>query len=125
FNMRKPRFADRRVRQALTLAYNFEEQNRIQFFGLNKRFSSYFEKSELASSGLPEGKELEILESFRDDLPPELFTQEFELPVFDTRPAERDHLREAVRLFKEAGWSIRGGRMVNEETGEPFTIEFL
>jgi microcin C transport system substrate-binding protein len=125
FNMRKPRFADRRVRRALTLAYNFEEQNRIQFFGLNKRFSSYFEKSELASSGVPKGLELEILEPFRDDLPPELFTQEFELPVFDTRTAERDHLREAVRLFDEAGWAIRDGKMVNKETGEPFTIEFL
>ena len=125
FNMRKPRVADRRVRRALTLAYNFEEQNRIQFFGLNKRFSSYFEKSELASSGVPKGLELEILEPFRDDLPPELFTQEFELPVFDTRTAERDHLREAVRLFDEAGWAIRDGKMVNKETGEPFTIEFL
>ena len=54
FNMRHPRFQDRRVRHALTLAYNFEEQNRTQFFGMNKRTSSYFENSELASSGLPE-----------------------------------------------------------------------
>jgi microcin C transport system substrate-binding protein len=113
------------VREALTLAYNFEEQNRTQFFGLNKRTSSYFENSELASRGLPEGKELAILEPFRDKLPPELFTQEFKLPAFDTRGAERDHLREAVRLFDEAGWAIKGGKMLNKQTGEQFRIEFL
>ena len=125
FNMRKPRFQDRRVRQALTLAYNFEEQNRLQFFGLNERFSSYFENSELASSGLPQGRELEILEPFRDQLPPELFTDEFSLPVFDTQRSAREHLREAVRLFDEAGWAIRDGRMLNKQTGEQFRVEFL
>ena len=124
-NMRLPRFQDRRVREALTLAYNFEAQNRTHFFGLNERFSSYFEKSELASSGLPEGRELEILEEFRDQLPPELFTEEFELPVYDDPQDERTYLREAVRLFKEAGWEIKGGRMVSAETGEQFGIEFL
>jgi microcin C transport system substrate-binding protein len=125
FNMRLPRFQDRRVRQALTYVYNFEEQNRLQFFGLNERFSSYFQKSELASSGLPQGEELEILERFRDQLPEEVFSQEFTLPVFDTPQAERDNLRQAVRLFQEAGWIIRDGRMVHNETGEQFRIEFL
>lgn len=125
FNMRKPRFADRRVRQALTLAYNFEQQNRTHFFGMNKRFSSYFEKSELSATGVPEGHELEILEEFRDQLPPELFTQPFELPVYDSPQDEREYLREAVRLFNEAGWEIRNGRMVNRETGEQFSVEFL
>ncbi len=125
FNMRLPRFQDRRVRQALTYVYNFEEQNRLQFFGLNERFTSYFQKSELASSGLPQGEELEILERFRDELPEEVFSEEFTLPVFDTPQAERDNLRQAVRLFKEAGWMIRDGRMVHNDTGEQFRIEFL
>lgn len=125
FNMRQPRFQDRRVRQALTLAYNFEEQNRLQFFEMNERFSSYFERSELASSGVPVGQELEMLEAHRDALPPELFTEEFKLPVFDTPQAQRDNLREAVRLFDEAGWAIQGGRMVNKQSGEQFRIEFL
>ncbi len=124
-NMRQPRFQDRRVRKALTLAYNFEDQNRTHFFGLNERFGSYFEKSELAASGLPEGRELEILEEFRDQLPPELFSEEFTLPVYGDRGAERTYLREAVNLFREAGWEIRDGRMVNVETGEQFSIEFL
>lgn len=125
FNMRHERFKDRRVRKALTLAYNFEDQNRTQFFGLNKRLSSYFENSELASTGLPEGKELAILEPFRDKLPPELFTEQFKLPMFDERGSERQYLREAVQLFDEAGWHIQGGRMVNKQSGEQFRIEFL
>lgn len=125
FNMREARFRDRRVREALTLAYDFEDQNRTQFFGRNKRFSSYFERSELASSGLPQGRELEILNEFRDKLPPELFTEPFRLPVYDSPQSEREYLREAVRLFNEAGWEIRGGRMVNKQTGEQFRIEFL
>lgn len=125
FNMRLPRFQDRRVRQAITLAYNFEAQNRTHFFGLNERFSSYFEKSELASTGLPDGKELELLEEFRDQLPPELFTEEFELPVYDDPRDERAYLREAVTLLREAGWEVTGGKLINAETGEHFKIEFL
>jgi ABC-type oligopeptide transport system, periplasmic component len=125
FNLRRPQFADRRVREALTLAYNFEDQNRKHFFGLNKRLGSYFENSELSSGGIPQGRELEILEEFRDQLPPELFTQEFKLPVNDTPTSERQHLREAIRLLNEAGWETRGGKLVNKETGEPFRIEFL
>ncbi len=125
FNLREPRFQDRRVREALTLAYDFEQQNRTQFFGLNKRFGSYFENSDLAATGLPEGRELEILNQFRDELPPELFTQKFELPKYDTPQAERKNLREAVKLFDEAGWEIKGSRMVNKKSGEQFKIEFL
>jgi microcin C transport system substrate-binding protein len=144
FNMRQPRFQDRRVRQALTLAYNFEEQNRLQFFGLNERFSSYFEKSELASSGLPEGRELEILEEFRDELPPEVFTDPFVLPIYDTPQSQRDNLREAVRLLEEAGWSrppplswwqrllsfvglstYPDPSILIDAEGRPFAIEFL
>ena len=104
-NTRRPLFADRRVRQALTLAYDFETLNRTVSFGLNKRVNSYFMGSDLASSGLPQGKELEILEPFRSELPPELFTQEFKLPVYDTPQDERTHLREALKLLAEAGWT--------------------
>jgi microcin C transport system substrate-binding protein len=123
-NLRRPQFQDRRVRKALTLAYNFEYMNRTLFFGQNTRTSSYFVGSELASSGLPTGKELEILEPYRDQLPPELFTEEFKLPVYDSPQAERKYLREAIGLFAQAGWKISGGRMLNEK-GEQFKIEFL
>jgi microcin C transport system substrate-binding protein len=123
-NMRRPLFADRRVRQALTLAYDFETPNRMLSFGLNRRVTSYFMGSELASSGIPQGKELEILEPFRGDLPPELFTEEFKLPVYNTPQDERTHLREALKLLAEAGWTSKSGKLVNAK-GEPFEFEVL
>jgi microcin C transport system substrate-binding protein len=123
-NMRRPLFADRRVREALTLAYDFETPNRMLSFGLNKRVNSYFMGSDLASSGIPTGKELEILEPFRSELPPELFTQEFKLPVYDTPQDQRTHLRRALELLAEAGWTLQNGKLVNAE-GEPFEFELL
>ncbi len=144
FNMRKPRFQDRRVRQALTIAYNFEDMNRTQFFGQNTRTSSFFHGSELAATGLPEGRELEILEEFRDRLPPEVFSEEYRLPVYDQPDSERNYLREAVRLFEEAGWSrpappslwqrilglfglvtLPDPSIMVDADGNPFRIEFL
>ena len=123
-NTRRPLFADRKVRQALTLAYDFETPNRMLSFGLNRRVTSYFMGSELASSGIPQGKELEILEPFRSELPPELFTQEFKLPVYNTPQDERTHLREALKLLAEAGWTSKSGKLVNAK-GEPFEFEVL
>lgn len=124
-NTRRPQFQDPRVRQALTIAYDFETFNRTVLFGSSKRTSSYFVGGELASTGLPQGRELEILSEFKDRLPPELFTEEYKLPVYDTPQAERTHLREAVTLLVQAGWKIAGGKLVNEKTGEPFRIEIL
>jgi microcin C transport system substrate-binding protein len=123
-NLRRPQFQNRDVRRALTLAYDFETQNRQAFFGLNTRISSFYPGGELASSGVPEGRELAILEPFRDKLPPELFTQPFALPVFDTPQSERTHLREAVQLFRKAGWEIKGGKLLNAQ-GQQMKIEFL
>ena len=124
-NQRRPLFQDRLVREALTYPFDFETMNRTLFFGYNTRTSSYFQGTELASSGLPQGKELEILEKYRDKLPPELFTQEFKLPVYDSPQAERKYLKQAVDLFAQAGWVIKGGKMVNAKTGEPFKFEIL
>ncbi|MBY8917261.1 extracellular solute-binding protein [Nitratireductor sp. L1-7-SE] len=124
-NTRRPKFQDRRIREALTLAFNFEDMNRTLFFDSYTRTDSYFEGTELAATGLPEGRELEILEEFRDKLPPELFTEEFKLPVYDNPQAERTYLREAIKLFSEAGWSIKSGKMTNNGTGQQFSIEFL
>ncbi|TPL10834.1 ABC transporter substrate-binding protein [Mesorhizobium sp. B2-4-14] len=124
-NQRRPLFQDRLVREALTIPFDFESMNRTLFFGFNTRTSSYFQGTELASSGLPQGKELEILEKYRDKLPPELFTQEFKLPVYDSPQAERKYLKQAVDLFAKAGWVIKGGKMVNTKTGAPFKFEIL
>ena len=124
-NTRKPQFQDARVRKALTSAFDFETLNRTSFFNSYVRTKSFFVGSDLASSGIPEGKELEILEPFRDKLPPELFTTPYDLPVNDNPKAERANLQAAVKLFGEAGWTIKGGKMINEQTGEQFRMEIL
>ncbi|MDX8510916.1 extracellular solute-binding protein [Mesorhizobium captivum] len=124
-NQRRPLFQDRLVRAALTYPFDFETMNRTLFYNSNTRTQSYFQGTELASSGLPQGKELEILEKYRDKLPPELFTQEFKLPVYDSPQAERKNLKTAVDLFAKAGWVIKGGKMVNAKTGAPFKFEIL
>lgn len=124
-NMRRPLFADRNVRRALTLAYDFETLNRTISFGLNTRVNSYFMGGDLASRGLPEGKELEILSPFKDQLPPELFSQPFTLPVYASPRDERTHLQEAIKSFGEAGWHVKNGRMTNDATGRPFEFEIL
>ncbi|MBZ9865868.1 extracellular solute-binding protein [Mesorhizobium sp. CA15] len=124
-NQRRPLFQDRLVREALTLPFDFETMNRTLFYNSNTRTHSYFQGTELASSGLPQGTELEILEKYRDKLPPELFTQEFKLPVYDSPQAERKYLKQAVDLFAQAGWVIKGGKMVNAKTGAPFKFEIL
>lgn len=123
-NLRRPQFQDRHVREALTYAFDFETMNRTIFFGFNTRTRSYFVGSDLAATGLPQGKELEILNVYKDQLPQELFTQEYTLPVYDTPQSQRTHLQQAVKLFGGAGWKIQGGKMVNDK-GEQFAIEFL
>src|SRR6202043_1750652 len=80
-NTRRAKFADPRVRRAFNYALDFEEMNKQMFFGQYKRIASYFEGTELASSGLPSGLELEILETVRDEVPPEVFTTEYKNPV--------------------------------------------
>lgn len=124
-NNRRDKFKDPRVRQALNYAFNFEEMNKQIFYGQYKRINSYFEGTELASTGLPQGKELEILETVRDKVPPELFAKEYKNPVGGTPEAVRANLREAMRLLKEAGYAIRNQKLVSARTGEPFSIEFL
>ena len=124
-NLRRDQFKDARVRRALNFAFDFEEMNKQLFFGSYKRILSYFDGTELASSGLPQGKELEILEGVRAEVPPEVFTTEYSNPVGGSNDAVRSNLREAQRLFKEAGYEIRDRKLVNASTGQPFSIELL
>src|SRR4029079_19452662 len=95
------------------------------FFGQYRRINSYFEGTELASSGVPQGKELEILETVRDKVPPEVFTATYVNPVNGNPEAVRASLREAIKLLKEAGYEVRNTKLVNAKSGEPFSIEFL
>jgi microcin C transport system substrate-binding protein len=107
FNTRHEKFKDPRVRRAFNFAFDFEEMNKQIFFNQYRRISSYFEGTELASSGLPEGKELEILQKVRDKVPPEVFTTPYSNPAVDAPEARRTNLREATRLMREAGWTVR------------------
>nr|WP_245414302.1 extracellular solute-binding protein [Mycoplana dimorpha] len=124
-NMRKAIFQDERVRQALNYAFDFEELNKTVFYGQYKRVNSYFFGTELASSGLPEGKELEILNELKDKVPPSVFTEPYENPVGGDPAKARENLRKAVALLKEGGYVLKGNRMVNAETGEPLSFEIL
>jgi microcin C transport system substrate-binding protein len=124
-NTRREKFSDPRVRRAFNLAFDFEEMNKQIFFGQYRRIASYFEGTELASSGIPSGLELQILESVRDKVPAELFTKPYTNPVNGNPEAVRGNLREAVRLLKEAGYEVRNQKLVDAKTGEPFTVEFL
>ena len=124
-NLRRDQFKDPRVRLAWNYVLDFESMNKTLFFGQYRRVDSYFSGSELASSGLPTGKELEILESVRDKVPPEVFTKPYTNPVNGDDDARRSNLREALRLLREAGYEIRNRRLVNSKTGEPFKVEFL
>jgi microcin C transport system substrate-binding protein len=125
FNTRRAKFSDPRVRRAFNLALDFEEMNKQFFFGQYTRIRSYFEGTELASSGLPAGLELEILNTVRDEVPPEVFTAEYKNPVNGNPEVVRNNLREATRLLREAGWEIRNQKLVNTKTGEPMDVEFL
>ncbi|WP_436119265.1 extracellular solute-binding protein [Phyllobacterium sp. LjRoot231] len=124
-NTRRDKFKDPKVREALNWAYDFESMSKNLFFGQYKRINSYFAGSELASSGLPGGKELEILETVKGEVPEEVFTKEFNLPVYDTPQSQRDNLRHAVQLLRAAGYDQKNGKLVNTQTGQPLTIEFL
>ncbi len=125
FNQRRVKFQDKRLRLAFNYAFNFEEMNRLLFFGQYHRLGSYFSGTSLASKGLPQGDELKILENLRNMVPGEVFSTEFRNPVAKDRRAARQNLRKAIKLLKEAGWSISKGRLVNTKTGKPFAIEYL
>ena len=124
FNLRRPLFADVRLRRAFNYAYDFEEMNRQLSFGEYQRDNSYFDGTELASSGLPEGQELQMLETVRDKVPPEVFTTPYENPVGGNPEAVRNNLREATRLLKEAGFEVRDRKLVGPD-GKPVSVEFL
>ncbi len=124
-NIRREKFSDPRVRRALNFAFDFEEMNKQIFFDQYKRVSSYFDGTELASSGLPQGRELEILETVRAQVPAEVFTTAYTNPVGGNPEAVRENLREALRLLKEAGYEVRDRKLVDVKTGTQFALELL
>jgi len=125
FNIRRDKFKDSRVRHALSYGFDFEWANKNLFHGEYTRTNSYFSNSELASSGLPQGRELEILEKYRDQLPEEIFSETYEAPKTDGSGRIRGNLKKAFKLLKQAGWEIKDRKLVNSKTGEPFQFEIL
>ncbi len=125
FNTRRSIFKDPRVRRALAYAFDFEWTNKTLFYGAYTRTESYFANTELAARGLPGPKELELLEPFRDRLPPEVFTEEYRAPRTDGSGNIRKNLRIALRMLREAGWEVQDGVLTNRETGEAMRFEIL
>ncbi|KJS21537.1 MAG: hypothetical protein VR78_00135 [Hoeflea sp. BRH_c9] len=124
-NMRRDKFKDIRVRKALNFAFDFEDLNRNLAFDAFERIDSYFWGTELASSGLPQGREKEILESLKSDVPEEVFTTPYTNPVSGDPQKARANLRQALTLLEEAGYELKNGQLVQTSTGEPFEIEIL
>lgn len=126
YNNRRPIFADAKVREALAYAWDFEWTNARIFFGAYSRTESYFSNSELASTGLPEGDELAVLEPFRSQLPPEVFTKTYRAPRTDGSGDARENLLIALRMLQEAGWRVRpnDGVMLDKQ-GNPVSFEIL
>ncbi len=122
-NQRRALFQDRRVREALDLAFDFEWTNKTLFYGQYTRTQSYFENSDLAARGLPGPEELALLEPFRGRVPDEVFSQMYREPTTDGSGHNRANLLRAAELLKEAGWAVREGRLVRD--GQPFSFEIL
>jgi len=123
-NTRRPMFADRRVREGLAQAFDFEWTNKNLLYSLNTRTSSYFGSSDFASSGLPGSDELALLQPFRDKLPPDLFAKPFALPATDGSGNNREGLRRALALLQQGGWTLHDRRMVDAQ-GKQMRFEIL
>ena len=124
FNLERPMFQDRRVRQALALLWDFEWSNRRMMRDMYIRQQSYFANSPLAARELPDAGELKLLEPLRGQVPDEVFSQVFEAPKTDGSGLIRDKQLQALALLQEAGWHPDGDRLVNDK-GEPLSFVFL
>ena len=125
FNIRRGKFKDRRVRKALDLAFNFEWANEKLFYNQYRRLFSYFTNTGMEATGLPSGKELEILEKYRAELPTSVFNEPYQPTFNEQMNNARPNLKKAVALLKEAGYDFKDGKMVNLATGEPLEVEIL
>jgi microcin C transport system substrate-binding protein len=124
-NMRRPILQDVRVREALTYLWDFEWVNRNIMFDAYNRTDSFFDNSELSATGLPDEKELAVLEPLRDQLPARVFTETYVPPSTDGSGNNRASLRQALTLLQEAGWAVQEGVLTHVETGRVFDLEIL
>lgn len=126
FNTRRAVFADPMVRKALNHAFDYDWTNRVLFFDAYARTTSYFSNTDLAAEGLPDARELALLEPFRDQLPEAVFTTAYAPPATDGGyDMLRSNLLKALDLLDQAGWEVREGRLINRESGRPMRFEIL
>jgi len=122
-NTRKKIFQNRKIREALSFAYDFEWYNKILGYNSYNRTNSYFENSPLASSGLPSEEELKLLEPWKNQLPKEIFTKTYKAPISDGSGTPRENLKKAKKILEEEGWKIKNGKLIKDN--EEFIFEFL
>lgn len=123
-NLRRPLFQNEALRHAMLYAFDFEELDKLRFFGQYDRINSFFYGTELASSGLPQGEELEILNSVKDLVPPEVFTTEYANPVNGDPTKLRANLRTANEILTKAGYTLNGSQLMDPDR-KPVTFEIL
>jgi microcin C transport system substrate-binding protein len=124
-NTRRDVFKNKALRQALNLAFDFEWTNATLFHSQYTRTKSFYENSDMASTGLPEGLELEILEKYRDQVPAEVFTQTYDIPVSDGSGKNRRNLGKALKILKGAGYRFEDKKLIDPGTNEQVAFEFL
>lgn len=126
FNMKNEKLQNRSLRRAIGLMFNFTWTNEQLQYGLFRQREAFWDSDILKAQGLPEGRELELLEPFRDQLPPEIFTEPAFVPhESGSRPLDRRNLRQAIALMEEAGYTPGDDGMLRDESGEVLTIEFI
>lgn len=126
FNMRRPIFADARVRQAMVELFDFEWANENLYFGLYRRNGSFYDGSELSSLGRPaDARERSLLSAFPDAVLPEVMEGTWRAPGSDGSGRDRETLRRALDLFAAAGWELKGGALVSRAGGTRFAPELI
>lgn len=125
FNIQRPVFASRQVREAVTLAFDFEWMNKALFYGAYRRANSYFQNTDYAARGAPDADERALLLPMKNQLPAEVFTDAWRPPVSSGNGFDRDNLLKASRLLDAAGWVLKGEQRVNVKTGQPLRFELL
>jgi microcin C transport system substrate-binding protein len=125
FNLRKPLLQNQALRKAMNYAFDFEWTNNQLFYGAYKRSSSYFTNSDLASSGIPTGRELEILNEYKNQLSADIFTSEYKNPVSDGSGRNRANLRKAKKILDDAGFKVKDGRLKEPLTNQAVELSYL
>ena len=125
FNLKREKFEDIRVRQAIMTLYDFEAIQRTLLFGQYKRINSYFPNSDYGARNAPSESEQAILQPFAAQLPDGTLDKAFTPPTTDGSGRDRKSRRLALALFKEAGWVLKKGKLVSASSGEQFQLELM